>query len=209
MFFLFSPAASAHAREVDFSPQVGANVQGSLELREMGAVRLGRYLGTRPVVLVLVYFGCRNLCPLLLDGVSEALARSGLKPDVDYAALFVSIDPRDEEAPPRRRAGWHLLTESGEFAHPTGFVVLTPQGEVARYFAGVRFDPQLVKAALDEAAHGKTSDAFERLLLLCFHDPVTGKYSQAALTSVRVAALLFLAMLGLFAWRRLKPRRPD
>lgn len=80
---------------------------------------------------------------------------------------------------------------------------------MARYFAGVRFDPQLVKAALDEAAHGKTSDAFERLLLLCFHDPVTGKYSQAALTSVRVAALLFLAMLGLFAWRRLKPRRPD
>lgn len=108
MFFLFSPAASAHAREVDFSPQVGANVQGSLELREMGAVRLGRYLGTRPVVLVLVYFGCRNLCPLLLDGVSEALARSGLKPDVDYAALFVSIDPRDEEAPPRRRAGISL-----------------------------------------------------------------------------------------------------
>ena len=210
---------------VAFDPRIGASVPGSLEFREATAVRLGQYFGARPIVLVLGYFGCRHLCPLLVHGVSEALARSGMKSDRDYSALFVSIDRRDEAAAPKRRAGWHMLTgaasaaslaqsvgfkffyekESGEFAHPAGFLVLTPQGEVARYFPGVRFDAQLVKAAVGDAAHGKTSSAFERFLLRCFHDPVTGKYSQAVLVSVRVAALLFLAMLAFFGWRWLKP----
>ena len=212
--------------EVAFDPRIGATVPGSLAFREANAaVHLERYFGSRPIVLVLGYFGCRHLCPLLVDGVSEALARSGMKPGRDYSALFVSIDRRDEAAAPKRRAGWHMLTgaasaaslaqsvgfkffyekESGEFAHPAGFLVLTSHGEVARYFPGVRFDAQLVKAAVDEAAHGKTSNAFERFLLRCFHDPVTGKYSQAVLVSVRVAALLFLALLAFFGWRWLKP----
>lgn len=230
---LASPATSAHINEVAFDPRIGATVSGSLEFREAhAAVHLERYFGARPIVLVLGYFGCRHLCPLLVDGVSEALARSGMKPDRDYAALFVSIDRRDEAAAPKRREGWHMLTgaasaaslaqsvgfkffyeeESGEFAHPAGFLVLTPQGEVARYFPGVRFDAQLVRAAIDDAARGRTSTAFERFLLRCFRDPVTGKYSQAVLTSVRVAALLFLALLASFGWRWLKTpavRRPS
>lgn len=229
-FFLASSAAWAQVNEVDFDPQIGADVPGSLEFREAtAAVLLGQYFGARPIVLVLGYFGCRHLCPLLVDGVSEALARSGMKPERDYSALFVSIDPRDEAAAPNRRAGWHLLSgaasaarlarivgfkffydkETGEFGHPAGFLVLTPQGQLARYFPGVRFDAQLVKAAIADAARGETSNAFERFLLRCFHDPVTGKYSQAVLISVRVAGLLFLALLGFFGWRWLKPSRTN
>ena len=228
--FLASSAAWAHVSEVAFDPRIGADVPGSLEFREAtAAMRLGQYFGARPVVLVLGYFGCRHLCPLLVEGVSEALAQSGLTADRDYSALFVSIDPRDEAAPPKRRAGWHLLSgaasaaslartvgfrffydkESGEFAHPAGFLLLTPQGEVARYFPGVRFDAQLVKTAIADAARGETSNVFERFLLRCFHDPVTGKYSQAVLISVRVAGLLFLALLGFIGWRWLKPSRTN
>ena len=216
--------------EVDFEPRIGATVPGSLEFREANAaVHLEQYFGARPIVLVLGYFGCRHLCPLLVDGVSEALARSETKPDRDYAALFVSIDPRDEAAASKRRAGWHLLSgaasaaslahtvgfkffydkESGEFAHPAGFLILTPEGRVARYFPGVRFDAEVVKAAIADAARGKTSNAFERFLLRCFHDPVTGKYSHAVLISVRVAGLLFLALLGFLGWRWLKPSRSN
>ena len=215
--------------EVDFDPRIGATVPGALEFREATVVHLGQYFGARPLVLVLGYFGCRHLCPVLVEGASEALAQSGLTADRDYSALFISIDPRDDGAPPKRRAGWHLLTgagsaasvarvvgfkyfydkESGEFAHPAGFLVLTPQGEVARYFPGVRFDAQLVKAAIGDAAQGRRSNAFERFVLRCFHDPVTGKYSQAVLISVRVAALLFIALLGLIGWRWLKSPRPS
>lgn len=224
---LVSAGAAAHTREVDFNPRPGAGVPIGLEFREMGPVKLADYLGKRPMVLVLGYFGCRNLCPLLVEGVSQALTGAGMKPDADYTAFFVSIDARDEQVRPKSRAGWHLLTgaasaaqlahsigftyyydkDSGEFAHPTGFVVLTPEGHVSRYFSGVRFDSQLVKAAIAEAAQGRTESAFQRFLLKCFHDPVSGKYSQTVLLSVRIAAVLFLGIAGFIAWRYRASRR--
>jgi protein SCO1/2 len=186
--------------------------------------RLGEHLGAAPVVLVLGYLGCINLCGTTLAGVSLALRDTGLAPDRDYRALFVSIDPRDEHAPPERRAGWHFLTgaapaaaladavgfryfyeaDSDQFAHPTGFIVLTPRGEVARYFMGVRFDAAEVRAAIAQAALGQTQSPFERLLLLCFHDPVAGKHTASVLMALRLAMALFLAGLGLVAWRKLR-----
>jgi protein SCO1/2 len=175
-------------------------------------------------VLVLGYNRCANLCGTTLEGVSLALRDTGLAAERDYTALFVSIDARDEKTPPEQRTGWHFLTgaaaasalakvvgfryyydrDSGEFAHPAGFVLLTPQGEVARYFMGVRFDAADLREALGAAAAGKTQSTFERLLLVCFHDPVSGKYNALVLTALRIAMALFLLGAGWFAWRKLR-----
>jgi protein SCO1 len=213
-------AVQGHARDIEFDPHPGARVP-DVAFRE---ARLGDYLGARPVVLVLGYEGCMNLCGTALDGVSLALRESGLSAGSDYTALFVSIDPRDEKAPRENRPGWHFLTgaaaadavaktvgfrytydaDSGQFAHPAGFIVLTPQGEVARYFMGVRFDAAELGQAIDDAARGRAQSAFERVLLLCFHDPVEGKHTQAVLIGMRVAMGLLLAALGLLAWRKLR-----
>lgn len=220
LFLLIAFGAQAHAPEAGFEPHAGNRVP-DLAFREG---RLGDYLGAAPVVLVLGYLGCVNLCGTTLEGVSLALRNTGLAPDTDYRALFVSIDPRDEHVPHERRPGWHFLTgaaaasalaetvgfryeyeaQSGQFAHPAGFVVLTPQGEVARYFMGVRFDAAEVRAAIAQAAHGQTRGSFERLLLLCFHDPVVGKHSAAVLMVLRLAMALFLVALGFVAWRKLR-----
>ena len=213
-------ALPLQAREVDFDPHPGARVP-DVAFREG---RLGDYLGVRPVVLVLGYEGCVNLCGTALDGVSLALRDSGLSAGRDYMALFLSVDPRDEKAPREQRAGWHFLTgadaaaavaetvgfryyyepESGQFAHPAGFVVLTPQGDIARYFMGVRFDAAELRQAIGEAARGRTQGTFERVLLLCFHDPVSGKYTQEVMNGIRVAMVMFLAALGILAWRKLR-----
>jgi protein SCO1/2 len=217
---LFLLALPLHAREVDFDPHPGARIP-DVAFREGG---LRDYLGTRPVVLVLGYEGCVNLCGTTLDGVSLALRDTGLSAGRDYTALFVSVDPRDEKAPREQRAGWHFLTgadsaaavaktvgfryyyeeESGQFAHPAGFVVLTPQGDIARYFMGVRFDAPELRQAIAEAARGRTQGTFERVLLLCFHDPVSGKYTQSVLTGIRIAMIMLLAALGFVAWRKLR-----
>jgi protein SCO1/2 len=67
------------------------------------AVRLGDYLGdTRPVLLVLGYYRCPQLCGLLMHGVLEALQRSGL-PRSAYRIVRVSIDPEDTPAIARDR----------------------------------------------------------------------------------------------------------
>jgi len=61
------------------------------------SVRLGTYFfDGRPVVLVLGYYRCPNLCGLTMHGVLEALDATGL-PRSDYRIVGVSIDP--EETP--------------------------------------------------------------------------------------------------------------
>ena len=105
ILLLVACGAQAHSPDVDFDPHPGARVAPELRFRE---ARLGDYLGAAPVVLVLGYLGCVNLCGTTLDGVSLALRDTGLVPERDYRALFVSIDPRDEKAAPgrRRRRAW-------------------------------------------------------------------------------------------------------
>src|SRR4051812_775965 len=75
-----------------------------------------------PLVLVLGYLDCPNLCATVLAGASEALLKSGLKPGSDYHAAFISIDPRDDASkaaarkvqflPQAARPGWRFLTGS-------------------------------------------------------------------------------------------------
>ena len=219
--FMLFPLSALALVDVSFDEHPGAAVPGDAAFRE---AKLGDYYGRSPVVLVLGYLGCVNLCGTTLTGVAEALRDTGLRADRDYTALFASIDPRDENAAPERRPGWHFLTgaasaarvaqavgfryrfekESGQFAHPAGFVVLTPQGVVSRYFEGVRFDPADLRKAIDAAGRGETQGSFARLLLVCFHDPLGAKNTAAVMNGVRIAMALLLLGAGLLAWRRLR-----
>ena len=115
-------------------------------------------------------------------------------------------------------AGWHFLTspdpatihrladavgfhygydpENKQYAHPSGLVILTPEGKVARYFFGVNFAPDELNAALAAAGQRRVGSRIAELLLTCFHySPVTGKYGALIINGIRVAgALTVLAM---------------
>lgn len=87
-------------------------------------VRLREYFKRKPVVLNFVYYRCPMLCPIVLDGTTEAL--TNLKYDIgkEFEVLTVSIDPRDQPKDAARMkdryirrygrldsaAGWHFLT---------------------------------------------------------------------------------------------------
>ncbi len=226
---MFMKTAAAHLRDVDFDRHPGAELPLNVELSEGGRpVLLDRFFAGKPVVVQLGYLGCEHLCSTTFLGASDALSRTGLVADRDYVALFISIDPRDESGTPDPRPGWHVLTgarsaaliaravgfryayekDSGEFAHPAGFVVATPEGLVSRYFQGVSFDALQLTRALTAAERGSTrsapTSALDRVLLVCFHDPVTGKYNEQVLFSLRAAGFGFLAALGWLAWRKLR-----
>jgi len=107
---------------------------------------------------------------------------------------------------------YNYLPETKEFAHAAAIYVLTPAGELSRYFFGVEFSSRDLRLALVEAASGKIGNFVDQLMLFCFrYDPSTGKYSAAALSVVRlggVATVLFLAgFIGLSRWRETHP--PD
>lgn len=171
-----------------------------------------------PFVVVLGYAGCRNLCSTVTDDVRDALARAGLRADEDYTPLFASVDPADEGVKAYR--GWTLLAgpaatrlarevgfryepeaASGEIAHPAGFYILTPGGELSSRFEGVVFDPATVRDAVRAAAAGDAPGLLQRIALRCFHDPVSGRYSRAILTALDALLVLFAAGAGWLLWR--------
>jgi protein SCO1 len=132
---------------------------------------------------------------------------------------------------PAAAAGWHFLTgdepsiealtkaigfrysydaEHDQFAHASGFVVLTPSGTIARYFFGMQFPPRHVRLALVEAGAGKVGNVVDQVLLLCYHyDPATGRYTATIMNLVRLGGILTVLILGAFLirswlreWRR-------
>ncbi|HMC17258.1 MAG TPA: SCO family protein [Albitalea sp.] len=76
--------------------QLDAPLPLALRLRDAQAreVALGSFFGTRPVLLVLGYYRCPQLCGLLMHGLLEALHDAKLGAD-DVRIVGVSIDPQD------------------------------------------------------------------------------------------------------------------
>jgi len=87
-----------------------------------------------------------------------------------------------------------------QFAHPSGFVVLTTDGRVSRYFFGVKFSAKDVSEALQTAMANNSGREESKFTLLCFHyAPVHGRYGKSIMIAVRLAGLMMLAVLaGLF-----------
>ena len=91
-------------------------------------VRIGDYLGKKPVILSLVYYRCPMLCSELLIGLESALKVVKFDVGKEFDVLTVSFDPKDtpETATakkaeilkrydrPGSEQGWHFLTGSQE-----------------------------------------------------------------------------------------------
>jgi protein SCO1 len=117
-------------------------------------VTLGNYFKERPVVLALVYYKCRLLCPQVLHGMATALTQVGFTAGKQYDVVVASIDPSDAPADAaaekQRFLGWlgdpsaasslHFLTgpqaSITDLAQATGFhyvQVPGPDGKMDQY----------------------------------------------------------------------------
>jgi len=99
MLLLFSPGgvrAEPKPETAGLTERPGAAVPLDLVLRdEQGApFRLGDALD-KPTVLALVYFRCAGICSPLLNGLTNVVERTGLRPGRDFQVLTVSFDDRD------------------------------------------------------------------------------------------------------------------
>ena len=121
---------------------------------------------------------------------------------------------------PGAAASWHFLTgeqpsidrltkaagfryvwdkETTQFAHPTGVIVLTPDGRLSRYLFGIEYGPRDLRYAIVDASNGKVGSAVDALLLYCYHyDPMTGRYGVAIMRVIRIAAAATVLALGAF-----------
>jgi protein SCO1/2 len=98
-------------------------------------------------------------------------------------------------------AGFHYVWDdkTQQFAHPSGIIVVTPDGRLSRYFFGIEYASRDVKFALIESSAGWIGNAIDQLLLYCYHyDPATGQYGFVAMGLVRLGGALTLAALAGF-----------
>jgi protein SCO1/2 len=92
---------------------------------------------------------------------------------------------------------WDAPTK--QFAHPSGVIVLTPDGRLARYLFGIEYGPRDLRFALVEASEGKVGNPADALLLYCYHyDPMTGRYGFVIMRALRLAGLATVFALGAF-----------
>lgn len=114
-----------------------------------------------------------------------------------------------------RAVGFHYAydPESGQYAHATAIMVLTPDGRLSRYFYGIQYPSRDLRLGLVEASAGKIGTPVDQLLLFCYHyDPATGKYGLVILNVVRAAGLatvLAIAGLVLVLFRRERSARKE
>jgi protein SCO1/2 len=124
----------------------------------------------------------------------------------------------EDLARPSAERGWHFLTGSSasietltkavgfstqydpqtdQYGHAAAVMIATPEGRVARYLYGVRFEPATLKLALLEASKGKIGSTWERFILYCYHyDADQGRYALAAMSIMRVGGALTVLVLS-------------
>jgi len=100
-----------------------------------------------------------------------------------------------------RAAGFRYAwdAETKQFAHPSGVIVLTPEGRLARYLFGIEYGPRDLRFALVEASAGRVGSAVDTLLLYCYHyDPINGRYGLVIMRLIRLAGAATVLALGTF-----------
>lgn len=116
--------------------------------------------------------------------------------------------------------GWHFLTgqqasidaltkaagfqyeydpKTGQFAHTTAIMILTPKGKIAQYYYGVEYAPKDLRLGLVQASQNKIGTVVDEVLLYCYHyDPSTGKYGAVISRILKLAgAATILVLAGL------------
>lgn len=107
-------------------------------------------------------------------------------------------------------AGFHYTYDekSGQFAHPSAIIVLTPEGHFARYFSGVDYPPRDLRLSLVEASHDQIGNPVDQVLLYCYHyDPATGKYGIVVWNVIRVTSFSVLFLLSGFLYLMFRRER--
>ena len=123
---------------------------------------------------------------------------------------------------PNAYLGWHFLTgkadqidaltksvgfqfhfdeKTGQYAHATAIVMLTPDRRISGYFYGVEFSPKDLRLGLVHASQNKIGNIGDQVLLYCYHyDPRTGKYGAVVSNMLKLGALATMLFLGTFVF---------
>jgi protein SCO1/2 len=153
---------------IGFDQRLGAQAPLDLVFSDENGrrVALADFFGKRPVLMLMGYFSCPNLCPLTRHGLAEGLAGLNFDAGEQFEVVAVSIDPQEGAAAaaqaraeqlavygrPETAGGWHFLTGDhasiDQLAEAVGFRYAydTRQGQFAHAAGVVVLTPAAVVA---------------------------------------------------------------
>ncbi|MBE7438985.1 MAG: SCO family protein [Spirochaetales bacterium] len=127
------PPSAAGKKETELpdrqiEEKLGQKLPPEIELKdeEGKTVRLGDFLGKKPLIIAPAYYSCPMLCTLVYNGLADAVRASyqnGPRAGRDYTILSISFNPADSAELAARKAaayhktlpddaasGWHFFT---------------------------------------------------------------------------------------------------
>jgi protein SCO1 len=124
------------------------------------------------------------------------MARYG-RHGADQGWHFLTGDKENIDAV-AKAVGWKYAYDprSGQYAHASAIMLLTPEGKVSRYFYGIEYSAKDIQFGIMDASQNKIGSIADQVVLYCYHyDPATGKYGVAVMRLVRGAGLLTVALI--------------
>ena len=184
-----------------------ANLCGLVLRGAVGAMRSAHLTPGRDVSLVAVSIDPRDTPKDALQ--AREMYAQNLPGSADGAGLHFLTGSPDAVAQLASAVGFPYRYDkaSGQFAHPAGFVVMTPDGKISRYMLGIAPPAAALRTAVAEADADEITPAAHPLLLLCFgYDPDEGTAAALAMRLVRwvsfAAVLGCAALIGFLSLRR-------
>ena len=159
--------------------------------------------------VITISFDPKNT-PEIAAKKKEQILRRYKRPGAERGWHFLVGEPSAIDAV-TRAAGFQYEYDpkTGQFAHSTAILVLTPQGKIAQYYYGIEYPPKDLRLALVEASQNRIGNVVDELLLYCYHyDPEKGKYSATVLRVLRLMAVATMLCLGALLFGMIR-RSPD
>jgi protein SCO1/2 len=122
------------------------------------------------------------------------------RPGAAQSWHFLTGDP-PQIARLTKAAGFRYAwdAETKQYAHPSGVIVVTPDGRLSKYLFGVEYGPRDLRFGIVEASAGTAGTPVDALLLYCYHyDPTTGRYGLVIMRIIRMAGAATVLALAAF-----------
>ncbi len=128
----------------------------------------------------------------------NALEMFGSHDHAENWHFMVGNEPEIRQLTDDVNFGFKFDPVDNQYAHGSGLLILTPDGQLSRFLPGVFFPRRDLQLALVEAGEGKIGSLSDKLALLCYkYDPETGKYG---ILITRIILVACLATIAAVAW---------
>jgi protein SCO1 len=139
---------------------------------------------------------------LAKNKLENYLRRYGWAPAAERWHFLTGAEPAIKQLAEQVGFRYRYDQVSKQYVHPSGLVVLTPNGKISSYLLGIEFPAKAIDHSITLARSDAVSTPVSALTLLCFCPNVApGTVAYVVLVIMRVAAVLTMIVLGVIIYR--------